>query len=204
MSDARIEPEWAMATIAFVDIRSFTTFADQATAREAVAYLTEFFEVVLPILREHGAGVIKLLGDGTMAVFGAPERLPDHADRALTAGVAVIRAVDAALGDRCRIGIGVNSGLVLVGTMGAGDVSGLEVVGDPVNVASRVQDATRDMHEPLLLTQATRLLLDDEGAGLVPRGELALRGKARPVAVFGLSADLVTIPGRPGRTTGLR
>ena len=98
----------------------------------------------------------------------------------------MLDAVDAALGERCRIGIGINSGLVLVGTIGAGDVRA-GVVGDPVNVAARVQDATRDLGEPLLVTEATRLLLDGAGPQLVPRGTLALRGKPKPVAVYGLA-----------------
>ena len=72
-----------MATIAFVDIRGFTTFADRSTAREAVAFLNEFFELTVPIVGKHGGSVNKLLGDGMLGVFGAPEPLPDHADRAL-------------------------------------------------------------------------------------------------------------------------
>jgi class 3 adenylate cyclase len=201
MSLEFVEPEWAMATIVFVDIRGFTTFADRASAREAVAYLTEFFEVAVPVLSAHGGHVNKLLGDGMLAVFGAPERQPDHADRALAAAAALLDAVDASLGERCRIGIGINSGLVLVGTMGAGDIVGIEIVGDPVNVASRVQGATRDLAEPLLLTEATRLLLEPDGPELAPRGTIALRGKAKPVAVHGLARASVTLSGRPTPTT---
>jgi adenylate cyclase len=200
MSSKFVEPEWAMATIAFVDIRGFTTFADRATAREAAAFLTEFFEVAVPVLSAHGGYVNKLLGDGMLTVFGAPERLPDHADRAVAAAGALVDAVEASLDERYRIGIGINSGLVLVGTMGTGHILGLEVVGDPVNVASRVQDATRDMGEPVLLTEATRLLLDAGGPELVSRGTISLRGKAKAVAVYGLARDFVTITGRPSRT----
>ena len=201
MSSDFVEPEWAMATIAFVDIRGFTTFADRATAREAVAYLTEFFEVAVPVLAAHGGHVNKLLGDGMLAVFGAPKRVSDHADRALAAAVELLGAVDESMGERCRIGIGINSGLVLVGTMGAGDVMGLEVVGDPVNVASRVQGATRDLGEALLVTDATRLLLERDGPELAPRGTISLRGKAREIGVYGIARDSVTISGRPRRTT---
>ena len=178
---ARVEPEWAMVTVAFVDIRGFTTFADRATAREAVDYLNGFFALSVPVVARHGGSVNKLLGDGILAVFGAPRHLPDHADRALAASVDLIAAVES----HCRVGIGLNSGLVLVGTIGGGDLTELGVVGDPVNVAARVQDATRELGEPLLLTEATRCLLDDGAdAGLEPRGELALRGKREPVAVY--------------------
>ncbi len=107
-----------MVTVMFVDIRDFTTYADRATAREATDYLNEFFETIVPVVIDHGGNVNKLLGDGLLGVFGAPDPLPDHADRALAAGRAMLAAVDEQMGDRCRIGIGLNSGLVLVGTIG--------------------------------------------------------------------------------------
>jgi len=190
-----VQPEWAMLTVAFVDVRGFTTYADRATAREAVAYLNEFFEVAIPVLGDHGGTVNKLLGDGLLAVFDAP----DHADRALDASIALLAAVDAELGDRCRIGIGLNSGLVLVGTIGAGPVRELGVVGDPVNVAARVQDATRALGVPLLLTEATRVLLEGERTELAAHGSLTLRGKSQPIEVHGLAPALVTLPGRSVR-----
>jgi adenylate cyclase len=182
----RVEPEWAMVTVLFVDIRGFTTFADRSTAREAVEFLNEFFGVVVPILERHGGRANQLLGDGLLGLFGAPEPLPDHADRALGASREMLSSVDSHFGERCRIGIGVNSGLVLVGTMGAGDMVELGVVGDPVNVASRVQDATRDLGEPLLLTEATRCLLEREPPELEHRATLTLKGKADPVSVHRL------------------
>jgi adenylate cyclase len=197
MSAAHVKPEWAMVTVAFVDIRGFTSFSDQATARDAVAYLEEFFATVVPVIHEHGGHVNQLQGDGLLAVFDSP----DHADRALAAGCAIGPAVDAQFGDRCRIGVGINSGLVLVGTIGAAGVAQDTVIGDPVNVASRVQDATRDLGERLLLTEATRVLLDGPHPELEPRGGLALRGKALPVEVYGLAAAAVTVPGRSGRRT---
>ena len=97
-----------------------------------------------------------------LAVFGAPMPLPDHPDRALAAARSMLRSVESQFGERCRIGIGVNSGLVLVGTMGGGDLTELGVIGDPVNVAARVQDATRELGEALLVTEATRALLEAE------------------------------------------
>jgi adenylate cyclase len=128
-------------------------------------------------------------------VFGAPEPVPDHADRALVAASDLLAAVDSELGERCRVGIGVNSWLVVVGTIGAGDVMELGVVGDPVNVAARVQDATRELGERLLATAATRVLLEDQ-RNLEPRGTISLRGKPEPIAVYGCPPDSVTLPGR--------
>ena len=183
----RTAPEWAMVTVMFVDIRGFTGFADRSTAREAVDYLNEFFELAIPVLTRHGGHANKLLGDGLLGVFGAPEALPDHADRAVAAAAAMLGAVEEQFGERLRIGIGVNSGLVLVGTIGGGGLVELGVIGDPVNVAARVQDATRDLREPLLLTEATRVLLESTREGLVSRDSLTLRGKPEPVAVHGFA-----------------
>jgi adenylate cyclase len=184
----RAEPEWAMVTVAFVDIRGFTTFADRSTAREAVDHLNGFFELAVPVVERHGGSINKLLGDGLLAVFA----MPDHADRALAASLEMLASVDG----RYRIGIGLNSGLVLVGRIGGGGHCELGVVGDPVNVSARVQDATRELGEPLLLTEATRSLVESTRIELEARGELSLRGKREPVAVY---APLVTLPGRPPR-----
>jgi adenylate cyclase len=74
---ARVEPEWAMVTVVFVDIRGFTTFADRSTAREAVDHLNGFFGLAVPAVERLGGSVNKLLGDGLLAVFS----MPDHADR---------------------------------------------------------------------------------------------------------------------------
>lgn len=183
---AHVEPEWAMVTVMFVDIRGFTTFADRSTASEATAYLNEFFEATVPVVLAHGGQVNQLLGDGFLGLFNAH----DHADRALAAGRDLLEAVDTRLGDRCRIGIGLNSGLVLVGTIGGGGHTEIGVIGDPVNVAARVEAATRDLDEPLLVTEATRCLLEnkDPSLRLTAKGSVPLKGKAEPVVVHGLDS----------------
>jgi len=186
---ASVEPEWAMATILFADIRGFTTLAERVSALEAVAYLNAFFDVALPVIERHGGFVHQLLGDGVLALFGAPRLLADHPDRALAAGCEMLDVVDAQLGDRCRIGIGINSGLVLLGTIGSGRHGRLGVVGDPVNVAARVQDATKTIGEALLVTEATRCLLGDDAPALTPVGGLSLKGRAKPVYVHHLTTS---------------
>ncbi|MEJ7802705.1 MAG: adenylate/guanylate cyclase domain-containing protein [Candidatus Limnocylindria bacterium] len=181
-----------MVTVLFVDIRGFTAFADRSSAREAVSYLNDFFELTVPALTRHGGHANKLLGDGFLGVFGAPTPLPDHPDRALAAAVEIVELVERDLGERCRIGIGINTGLVLVGTVGGGELTELGVIGDPVNVAARVQDATRELGEQVLLTEATRSLLDGSEFKLEPRGELALRGKPAPIAVYAVGASTLS------------
>ena len=179
--------EDALVTVLFVDIRDFTPFADRVTAREAVALLNEFFGVVVPVLEEHGGRVQSYLGDGVLGVFGAPEPLPDHADRGVAAARAIVAAVEAHFSDRCRVSVGVNSGLVIVGTIGGGSRFDLGIIGDPVNVAARVEQATRRTGDSVLVTEATRCLLEHDG--LVPRGAIELKGKPAPVAVYALGAE---------------
>ena len=171
--------EDALVTVLFVDIRDFTPFADRSTAREAVALLNEFFGVVVPVLEEHGGRVQAFLGDGMLGVFGAPEPLPDHADRGVAAAREIVASVEAHFGDRCRVSVGVNSGLVIVGTIGGGSRFELGIIGDPVNVAARVEQATRRTGDSVLVTEATRCLLERDG--LVPRGAIELKGKPAPV-----------------------
>jgi adenylate cyclase len=127
------------------------------------------------------------MGDGIMAVFGAPLDQPDHADRAVAAAGAIIAAVEARFGDRCRASVGVNSGLVLVGTIGGGTRRQLGVIGDPVNVAARVEKATRETGDSVLVTEATRCLMTDDR--LVSRGALVLKGKPVPIAVYALGTS---------------
>jgi class 3 adenylate cyclase len=182
------DPEWAMVSVLFVDIRGFTSVADRQTSRFAADYLREFFDLVVPVVSEHAGEVNQMLGDGLLAVF----RTPDHADKALQAGAGMLAAVNGSY----RIGVGINSGLVLIGTIGGGGVTRFGIVGDPVNVAARVQDATRELDEPLLLTAATRVLLDGAHPEILPRGSIELRGKSTPVDVYS-----VTLPGRPARRT---
>jgi class 3 adenylate cyclase len=186
----RREPEWALVTVLFADVRGWTAYADRATARDAAAFLERFFDAAIPAVTREGGHVHQLLGDGLLAVFDAP----DHPDRALAAGRSMLAAVD------CPIGVGLNTGLVLTGTMGGGGHYVDGIVGDPVNVAARVQDATKALGDPLLLTEATRALLSRGHPALVARGRIALRGKAAPVAVHALLDVPVTVAGRPGRT----
>jgi class 3 adenylate cyclase len=171
-------------TVMFVDIRDFTPFAERSSARETVSFLNEFFDLVVPIVLEHGGHANKFLGDGLLAVFGAPERAADHADRALEAATSVVRAADEHFDGRLEVGVGLNSGPVVVGSVGGGGRLEFTVIGDPVNVAARVEKATRELGDPVLLTEATRCLLDRVQLELEPRGEVALKGKSDPVAVY--------------------
>lgn len=175
---AILSGEEVEVSVLFVDVRDFTPFAEQASAREAVARLNKFFGVVVPILAKHGGHANKFVGDGVLGVFGAPDRLSDHADRAVAAACEIAHAVELKFGGSLGVGIGVNSGPVLAGSIGGGGRLDFTVIGDPVNVASRVERATRETGDTILITEATRCLLKDP-PGLEERGELPLKGKAQ-------------------------
>ncbi len=115
-----------------------------------------------------------------MAVFGAPEPLSDHAERALDAA----RAIQARLaGGPVRAGVGLNSGTVVVGSMGGGGKLDYTIIGDVVNVAARVEAQTRHTGDGILLTDATKALLNGAD-GLEPRGTQPLKGRAAAVGLW--------------------
>ena len=185
-----LEGEQVEATMLFVDIFDFTAFAENASAREAVAQLNDFFGCVVPLVIEEGGHANKFIGDGLLAVFGAPERRTDHADCGVQAALRVSAAIEERYGSDLRIGIGLNSGPVMVGTVGGGGRLEFTVIGDPVNVAARVEEATRDTGDAILLTESTRALLDERWrARLAERGTIPLKGKSEPVALYALNPE---------------
>ncbi len=171
-------------TIMFIDVRGFTAFAEETEAHEVVAGINALFEAVIPIIHEHGGRVDKFVGDGLLAVFGAPQRLEDHADAGLAAALAIARAVDAGKAGELEIGIGINSGTVIAGNVGGGGRLEFSVIGDPVNVAARVQQATRETGDTVLVTESTRKLLREEAVGLRERSRIELRGRSASVVVY--------------------
>src|SRR6476620_10988288 len=98
-------------TVMFVDVRDFTTFAEANTAEDTVARLNALFEIVVPAVVDADGHVNKFLGDGALAVFGAPNDLANHADAAVAAAVLIHRLVAERFGRELRIGIGINTGL---------------------------------------------------------------------------------------------
>ena len=184
MREGVLEGNEVEISVLFVDIRDFTAFAEQASAREVVARLNHFYERVVPALTRHGGHANKFVGDGLLGVFGTPERLRDHADRATACALDIARLVNATYGDRLQIGIGVNSGPVMAGTIGGGGRLDFTVIGDAVNTASRVEHATRTTGDVILITEATRCLLTREFGGFEERPAVELKGKTERVRLW--------------------
>jgi class 3 adenylate cyclase len=178
--------ERRQVTVMFVDIRDFTPFAEANSAEDTVARLNALFEIVVPAVVDAGGHVNKFLGDGALAVFGAPNDLADHADAAVSAAVLIHRLVAERFDGGLRIGIGINTGLVIAGTIGGGGKLEFTLIGDTVNVAARVEQLTKITGDAILLTHQNVEALVTRPPGLTDRGSHALKGKSARTDVFGL------------------
>lgn len=172
-------------SILFLDVRGFTAFAETAQAHDVVAVLNTLFDLVVPVVVSHGGHVNRFLGDGFLAVFGAPDEHADHAVRAVGAAREIAQLVRRQLGAQLRVGVGVNTGRVVAGTIGGGGRREFTVIGDPVNTAARVEAATRVTGDDVLITEVTLLALGpacrDE---FVERPSAPLKGKTAVVRLY--------------------
>jgi adenylate cyclase len=141
------------------------------------------------VILRHGGHVDKFTGDGLLAVFGAPERHADHAARAVGSAREIAQLVRHRLGGKLRVGVGVNSGRVVVGTIGGGGRRDFTVIGDPVNTAARVEAATRLTGDDVLITEATLRALGRHGKDFEERPSAPLKGKAATVRLYAPRSD---------------
>ncbi len=187
--------EVVRATAMFVDLRGFTAMTQRTPPARVVELLNEYYAFVERVCDAEGGVITQFLGDGVVAVFGGPlAPLPDHARRAVAAAVALQRLLaerNAAASDRPRLdaGVGICTGDMIAGNVGAGDRVIYTIVGDAVNQAARLQVKTRDLGAPILLTESTRAALGSvDGLPLSPRGAVPLKGIAAPVEVYAIEA----------------
>ncbi|MGH9274277.1 MAG: adenylate/guanylate cyclase domain-containing protein, partial [Acidimicrobiales bacterium] len=184
--DAAFAGEEVAVTVFFVDVRGFTTYAEAVAPKDAFALLNRLFTAVVPVVREHGGHPNRYLGDGLLAVFGAPVPMADHADRALAAACEIETVVRSSFDGAIRIGVGLNSGSVIAGTIGGGGKLEYTVIGDVVNVAARVEQLTKETGDGILLTEATMAALTAP-SGLADRGVHDIRGKAHQVRLYAVT-----------------
>jgi adenylate cyclase len=179
------DPEGAEVEVSlvFCDVQAFTTAAAGSSAPEIVARLNELFECVVPIVARHRGHIDQFIGDGVLAVFGTPNRMSDHADRAVQCAVELARTVNSRRPGGFDVGIGVNTGQVVAGSIGGAGRFSFSVIGDAVNLCSRVEAATRDTGDPVLITANTRAQLS-ETIEVQERGKLEIRGYDRRVELY--------------------
>ncbi len=183
--------ETLAVTVLFSDIRSFTSISEKMHAQALVGLLNEYFTEMVGIVMSEDGVVDKYIGDAIMAVFGAPVPKPDDAVRAVRAAVKM-RSALVHLNERLatrglgplRTGIGVHTGEVVAGNIGSEERMEYTVIGDAVNVASRLETSTKDLG-------GLGVLISDDTWALVkghidarPVKEITVKGRARPVMTY--------------------
>ncbi|MBA2237651.1 MAG: adenylate/guanylate cyclase domain-containing protein [Lysobacter sp.] len=143
---------------------------------------------MVPIVLRHGGHANKFIADGMLCIFGAPECHADHAARAVRAAVQIADAVRDRYGDRLRVGVGVNTGRVLVGTVGGGSRLDFTVIGEPVNTAVRIEAVTRQTGGDVLVSGTTLARLDGAHDRFVATPSLPLKSPSQPVALYALTS----------------
>jgi len=175
--------------VMFVDFRSFTASARIRTPQQVVERLDDAFATLVDILDRHGGIVNKFLGDGFLALFGAPIETPDAARHAVAAAREMLTAMDRVNEDSdwpLHIGIGVHFGEVVAGNIGSPRRKEYTVIGDTVNFASRLESLNKEFGSQLLISSAVCEALGEAGRDAVSLGEVAVKGYDRPMAIWQL------------------
>jgi class 3 adenylate cyclase len=182
------------ATVMFVDIRDFTPLAESQPPEETIELLNNYYALMFEAIGEHDGIVTLMVGDGLMAVFGAPLPLPDHEERAVRAAQEMTDLIalfneerEAAGRPPIRIGVGIASGEMIAGYAGTKARATYTCIGDIVNLASRIEAHTKVAGRPILMDKATRDALRDRIA-TEPLGAATFKGIAAPVEVFAAAA----------------
>jgi adenylate cyclase len=191
---ARLGGQRREMTVLFSDIRGFTTVTERGQPEEIVGMLNEYFTRMVDIVFRHRGTVDKFVGDMVMALFGAPLDDPDHADHAVQAALEMIAELQKlnqgwkAQGRFAEldIGVGVNTGVMIAGNIGSDAIMSYTVIGDAVNLGSRLESLNKQYGTRIIISDATRRAL--KGRYLYrPLGDVVVKGKSEPVAIFELT-----------------
>jgi adenylate cyclase len=199
---ARLGGQRREMTVLYSDIRGFTSFSERGQPEEIVGMLNEYFTRMVEIVFAHKGTVDKFVGDMVMALFGAPLDDPRHADHAVDAALDMIDAL-AVLNARWKaegrpeleIGIGINTGPMIAGNIGSDAIMSYTVIGDAVNLGSRLESLNKQYGTRIIISEATRERLS-QSYRLRPLGDVVVKGKTLPVAIFEL-AGRHAIKGEP-------
>jgi adenylate cyclase len=182
--------EMRRVCVMFVDIRSFTAAARSRTPAEVVERLDAVFEILVDAVDRHNGIVNKFLGDGLLAIFGAPIDDPLEAANAVEAAREMLSAIDASnVGNSwpIRLGIGIHIGQAVAGTVGSPRRKEYTVIGDTVNLASRLESLNKEVGSQLIVSDTVREAAGDAVGEALPLGPLAVRGYEEPVTVWRLA-----------------
>ena len=178
--------------VMFLDIRDFSVYAAAHTPSEVVDYLNVLFSEAIAIVNRHQGFVNKFLGDGFMAVFGAPVNDVQASRHGAAAAAEILRMLDRFNAEKrippTRLGIGLHVGRAVTGNVGSESRKEYTIIGDAVNLASRIEQATKQFGSPLLVSEEVWSHLDPASRLGEDLGEVTLKGQARPTRLFRLSA----------------
>ena len=177
-------------SVLFSDIRGFTTVTEKGNPEDLVSQLNEYFSKMVEVVFRHQGTVDKFVGDMVMALFGAPLDDANHAEHAVTAAVDMVRE----LGELNRkwsaegratldIGVGINSGDMIAGNIGSSSIMSYTVIGDNVNLGSRLESLNKDYKTRIIISEATRGRLRGD-YDIRPLGAVVVKGKSKPVDIF--------------------
>lgn len=181
-------------SVLFVDIRGYTTYSEQRTAGAVFSLINRYTEVVSSVIQRRGGTVVQFLGDGLMAVFGAPEPLPEHARAAVQAACEVVAAVRNLAGDESSdhpsmaVGVGIATGQAFVGNVRTNDRFVYTAIGDVVNLASRIEHLTRELEATIAIDACTHRTAGEAVARFRRHERMTIRGRVEPVDVYSLPA----------------
>ena len=183
------------ASAMFCDIRSFTTIAESREPTETIELLNDYYTLMMDAIGGEGGIVNQMVGDGLMAIFGAPLPRDGHRQRAVLAARQMVELVrlfneEQAARDKVQIeiGIGIGSGQVVAGYTGTLHRATYTCVGDTVNVAARLEAHTKVLNRPILIDENTRRGIED-GITVEAHGELQMKGKTQPVKVYAVLVE---------------
>jgi adenylate cyclase len=191
----------------FMDVRGFTPISEALTATELVDFINTLLAPLSDAIQDELGTIDKYIGDSIMAFWNAPVDVSDHATRACRAALKM-RAALSALNDadvfgfsargfddsRVKIGVGINAGLACVGNMGSQRRFNYSAMGDVVNVAARIESASKALNVDLLVSED--VVRRVKGIALLEAGEILLKGKSRPTKIYAIAGD-DTMAGSP-------
>jgi adenylate cyclase len=181
------------ASVMFADIRSFTTLTESRPPAEIIELLNDYYALMFDAITSHGGSVNQIIGDGLMAIFGAPVHYEDHCVRAVNAGLEMLDLLDgfnqsqASQGKpQIRIGVGIATGKMVAGFTGTQHRATYTCVGDTVNLAARIESHTKQVGKPILIDKFTREGLPPE-IQVEDLGGVAFKGKHQAVNIFAVT-----------------
>ena len=182
-------------TVLFCDIRGFTSLVESQPPEETIELLNAYYMLMFDAINGHGGVVNQMIGDGLMAIFGAPSPLPGHHGCAVRAAIDMVAMVaqfsleqQAAGKPAIRIGVGIASGTMVAGYTGTQARATYTCIGDTVNLAARMEAYTKQAQRSILIDATTHAELDDECL-TEPLGPVLFKGKSAPVDVFAVVCE---------------